>query len=515
MPKTQTQPNKLSPRPPVICVMGHVDHGKSTLLDYIRKTNVVEGEAGGITQKLSAYEVEHRDGAGKVHRLTFLDTPGHESFCQIRTRGADVADVAILVVSAEDGVKPQTLDALRCILVSKIPYVVAINKIDKPNADLERAKQSLAENEIYVEGYGGSIPCVPISAKTGVGVGDLLDLIILSAEMEERTADYGKLMTGVVIETAVDSRRGISATIIIKDGTWKQGEAIVAGESISPGRIVENFAGKKVGEATFSSPIKVVGFDSAPPVGSLCQTFKNKREAEAFVEDLKEKKLARLAGAKPVSKKIAENGEEPVETTPTLPIILKADLSGSLEALGYEVGKIKSDRVVVKIISQSVGDITESDIKAAGGKEGTLLVGFNVSADARAKAMAERIGIEIKTFDIIYQLTDWLKQAIIDRTPKKQVEAVGGQAKILKIFSTAKGKYILGGRVEEGAINLGDEVKIVRRENELGKGKVKNLQQGKKDTKEVLAGNEFGAQIESSIEIAPGDRLIAVKLVMI
>lgn len=514
MPKSHLQPNMPTPRPPVICVMGHVDHGKSTLLDYIRKTNVVEGEAGGITQKLSAYEVEHKDSAGKIHRLTFLDTPGHESFCQIRTRGADVADVAILVVSAEDGVKPQTLDALRCILVSKIPYVVAINKIDKPNADLERTKQSLAENEIYVEGYGGSIPCVPISAKTGVGMSDLLDLIILSAEMEERTADPNKLMTGIVIETAVDSRKGISATIIIKDGSWKQGEAIVAGESFSPARIIENFAGKKITEATFSSPIKVVGFDSAPPVGVICQAFKTKKEAEHFVEDLKEKRQNQKPALKTANKNGAGDTAEG-DTTPTFPIILKADLSGSLEALVYEVGKIKSDRMTIKIVSKSVGDITENDIKSAGGKEGTLLVGFNVGADARAKAMAERIGIEIKTFDIIYQLTDWLKQAIIERTPKKQVEETRGQAKILKIFSTTKDKCILGGRVEEGAISLGDEVQIIRRENNIGKGRIKNLQQGKKDSKEVEVGNEFGAQIESSIEVAPGDRLLAVKLVMI
>ena len=278
---------------------------------------------------------------------------------------------------------------------------------------------------------------------------------------------------------------------------------------------MENFASKKIDEATFSSPIKVVGFDSAPTVGSICQTFKSKREAETFVEELKEKRQTRLSAMRPAPKTNPEQSAETAEVIPTLPIILKADLSGSLEALSYEVGKIKNDRMTVKIISQSVGDITENDIKAAGGKEGTLLVGFNVGADARAKAMAERIGIEIKTFDIIYQLTDWLKQTVIDRTPKKQIEETRGQAKILKIFSTAKGKYILGGKVEEGEISLGDEVKIVRRENEIGKGRVRNLQQGKKDTKEVAAGNEFGAQVEAGIEIAPSDRLVAVKIVLI
>ena len=276
MTTTNKQPNIIE-RPPVICIMGHIDHGKSTLLDYIRKTTVAEKEAGGITQRISAYEVVHKNKIGKGNKITFLDTPGHEAFCAIRERGVDVADIAVLVVSAEDGVKKQTIEALKCIKDSGIPYIVAINKIDKPGADVEKTKQNLAENEIYIEGYGGTVPWVPISAKTGEGVSELLDMMLLVAEMGELKGDMNKYAEGVVIEANLDSHQGISGTLIIKDGALRTGMHIASGGSIASTRFIEDFAGRKIIEAGFSSPIKVVGFNGLPAVGSTFKSFGTKK----------------------------------------------------------------------------------------------------------------------------------------------------------------------------------------------------------------------------------------------
>jgi len=273
-------------RPPVICIMGHIDHGKSTLLDYIRKTNIVDSEAGGITQKISAYEVIHK---GK--KITFLDTPGHESFAKIRQRGASVADIAVLVVSSEDGVKKQTTEAYQCIKESQTPMIVAINKIDKPGADIEKTKTNLTENEIYLEGYGGSVPFVPISAKTGQGVDELLDLMLLVAEVEELTGDSEKCAEGVVIEANMDKQKGISASMVITDGSLKSGMFVACGKSLAPTRIMENFLGKKITEASFSSPIRITGFDVLPKVGTKFQTFTDKNEEIFFSNEWNYKKI--------------------------------------------------------------------------------------------------------------------------------------------------------------------------------------------------------------------------------
>jgi translation initiation factor IF-2 len=280
------------PRPPVVVVMGHVDHGKSTLLDYIRKSNVVESESGGITQHISAYEVTHKDENGVDKLITFLDTPGHEAFSKMRSRGATTSDIAILVVSAEDGIKAQTLEAYNTIIESKIPYIVAINKIDKPNANIDKVKMDLVEKGIYLEGLGGDIPFVPISAKNGTGVNELLDMILLVSMMHESTGDRSELASGVIIEANREPKRGISATVIIKNGTLRTGMFVASGEAIVPTRIIENFLGKPIKEATFSSPVRLVGFISMPEVGNTFQTFKTKKEAEEYVQKFKEEKLS-------------------------------------------------------------------------------------------------------------------------------------------------------------------------------------------------------------------------------
>jgi len=312
----QKQNTNTTERAPIVVIMGHIDHGKSTLLSYIRKSKEPLNEAGGITQHISAYEVEHIAKDGKKHTITFLDTPGHEAFSGIRRRGAKVADVAVLVVSAEDGVKPQTLEALGEITKSKTPYIVAINKIDKPGADIDKTKQSLAENTIYIEGYGGDVPCIPLSAKTGQGVPELFDMIVLVAELENLTGNRSLDGVGIVIESNCDIKKGISATCIIKNGTIKKGMYVTSGLATAPVRIMQNYLGKPLETASFSSPVKIIGWDILPVVGDTFQAWKTRDEARETVEKEKNKKT--------------DKAQEAVsESTSTIPIIVKADTGSS------------------------------------------------------------------------------------------------------------------------------------------------------------------------------------------
>ncbi len=490
----QKTPSKRIIRPPVIVIMGHIDHGKSTLLDYIRKTDVVEAETGGITQHLSAYEVRHRDEKGIERKITFLDTPGHEAFQKIRTRGAAVADIAILIVSAEDGVKEQTLEALSSIKEAKLPYIVAISKIDKPNANLERTKQNLGENEVYLEGLGGDVPWVAISSKEGTGIPELLDLMLLVADIEELSGDPQKNAEGVVIEASLDSRKGISATLVIRDGSIKSGMSVVSGDSISPVRILEDFQGKPIKSATFSSPVRLVGWNTLPEVGSPFLSFNKKKEAEKFIA--KEKKENQC----PIETNTGEKEERFI-----LNLILKADAVGSLEAIRHEILKIPDDRVLIKIIQHGVGTISENDIKVASSTEGTLLIGFHTKISPAVNNLADRNGVEIHIFDIIYKLSEWLTEVVKKRTPKEDITSVTARAKILKLFSHTKNRHVVGGRVENGSLSSKKTFRIIRQETEVGTGKIFNLQQQKADTQEVREGNEFGAQLDSEIDIAPGD----------
>lgn len=511
MTKNQPQQNtNPTPRPPVVVVMGHVDHGKSTLLDYIRNTNVVDKEVGGITQRMSAYEVVHKakqDGKLVEKNITFLDTPGHESFSAIRSRGANAADIAILIVSAEDGVKPQTLDAFREIKAAALPYIVGISKVDKPNANIERTKLSLAENEIYVEGYGGTIPFVPFSGKTGQGIDDLLDMILLTAEVEDFKANTNVPAECLVIESNRDKIRGTSATLIIKNGTLKSGSYLVAGTALSPVRIMENFAGKSIKEASPSMPVRIVGWDSEPEVGGMCFTFETKKEAEKYVEE----EISRLAEQK---KKDQNKGSwRNDEEISTVPLIIKADTSGSIEAVKYEISKIQIERVNLKIVQSGIGDIGENEVKAAIGVPGTIILGFTVKIDPSAKRFAEQHSVLIQTFDIIYKLTEWLHDEAKQRAPKIQVEEQKGVAKILKFFSSVRDKQVVGARVESGTISYNDEIKIIRRDNEIARGRVRELQHMKSKVGSIEEGKEFGALLESKIEIAPGDKIEAFHIV--
>lgn len=496
--KNKTKEINQKTRPPVVVIMGHIDHGKSTLLDYIRKTNTTEKEAGGITQHISAYEVECEIG-GQSRKITFLDTPGHEAFCSVRERGAEVADIAILIVSAEDGVKPQTLEALNCITKDNMPFIIALNKIDRAGSNIDKTKQDLAENGVLLEGWGGSIPVVPISGKTGEGVPDLLEMIALQADIEELTGDTSLLAEGFIIESDLNPKQGISATLIIKNGSLKTGWFVATAGAYAPVRAIENYKGENFREATFSSPIKIVGWNAQPMAGFNFKTFLKKEEAVAFA-------------VSELDLKVNDNQKSIPNGSSFLEVVVKADTFGSLNAIEQELQKLGNEKINVKIISKGIGAITEKDLKTANIKN-SLVLGFNVPADKSAEILALRNNTEIKTYKIIYELIDYVKEKIKQNTPVETVKTVTGSVKIIRIFGKNKDKQVVGGKLEEGEIKSGSLVEINRREALIGSGKIKELQVQKIKTNIVKELGEFGMMVESKIELAPGDILRVTSLI--
>lgn len=476
--------------------MGHVDHGKSTLLDFIRKSNIVAGEAGGITQHVAAYEVE-RVKKGITKRITFIDTPGHAAFSAIRARGANVADIAILVVAADDGVKAQTLEALSQIRDAKIPFIVAINKIDKPNADINRTQASLMEQNVFLETLGGDVPWAAISAKAGTGVEELLDLILLVAEIHEFKADSAQTAEGYVVEAHRDQKRGIAATLIITKGTLRSGMAITAGEAVAPVRIMEDHKGVTLREATFSTPVTLVGFDELPSVGETFHTYNNKREAEAAREAARSAQIKSPAAA-----------NAPASNRFFMPVIVRADTTGSLEAIVQEVAKLGDEFAGVQIVQSGVGNISENDIKnAVGSSVPATVIGFHVAIERQAEALALQHGVRTELFTIIYKLTERLEELLKETTPKRTVEEVVGRAKIIRVFSSRKGEHVVGGSVSEGYLQKKAMFRIVRRTIAIGTGKIMNMQANKVDTDKVEKGSEFGAQLDTQFVPAIGDVL--------
>lgn len=478
-------------RPPVIAVMGHIDHGKSSLLDYIRKANIVAGEAGGITQHVAAYIAHHNDRS-----VTFLDTPGHEAFKALRTRGAAAADIAILVVAADEGVMPQTLDALAAITESGIPYIVAITKIDKNNADIEHTKMSLVEHGIYIEGMGGDISFAPISSKTGEGIPDLLDLVLLSADLAELTADNEAPAEGFVLESTQDPKRGASATLIVKEGTLTLDGFVVAGDAFAPIRFIEDFRGKRVDQAGPSEPARISGFNKLPAAGSLFSIVKNKKEAEA----------AALANAKLLA--VTPERAAAADGVTTLPLVVKTDVAGSIDAIAHELAKITHDRAVVRIISAGVGSVGEGDVKTANASGGTIIA-FNVGTDPIARDLAERDHISILSFSIIYELSEKVAELLKESVPEIETEKELGRAKVLKAFSSTAKKQVLGARHISGVLTTGDRIKLMRGEEELSRGSITNLQQARSEVKEIKVEGDFGIEIETRADATYGDEIVA------
>ncbi len=488
--------NNLISRPPIVVVMGHIDHGKTTLLDFIRKTKVADRESGGITQHIGAYEVEHN---GK--RITFIDTPGHEAFSKMRLRGARIADLAILVVAADDGVKAQTIEALNAIKEAKIPFIATINKIDKENANPERAKRELTASGIYLEGMGGKVPGINISAKTGQGVPELLEMILLISEVEELKADPKCPASGVVIESHLDSKRGIAATVIIQNGTLEKKMFINAGDAVSPVKIFENFLGQPVNEATFSSPVRITGFDKIPEAGTSFRSYESRNDAKRAKSEKPMLYPESNRGTCP----IAGSYKEITEAKITIPVIIKTDVSGSLEALEKEIMSLATQETAPNILRLGAGDVNEDDVKLSPANQNTIIIGFRVKADSGAVQMAEKLGITMVFFDIIYKVKEWFEAEIKKRTPEKIEEEILGSAELIKVFSKDKNRQIIGGKVLKGKIISGKYVKISRRGTQIAKSRILELQHNRIKIGEIEEGKEFGALIDVKNELAKGD----------
>ncbi|MEK7520723.1 MAG: translation initiation factor IF-2 [Patescibacteria group bacterium] len=486
MAKNENPKENLIPRPPIVAVMGHVDHGKTSLLDYIRKTNVAAKEAGAITQAIGAYEIVHN---GK--KITFIDTPGHEAFSKMRARGARAADIAVLVVAADEGVKPQTKDALSAILSSGTPYAVALSKIDRPNADVDRVKNELASAGVMLEGYGGNISWQGTSAKTGEGVNELLDLILLMAEMEKLAYDPKARPGGFVLEAKMDSRRGILVSAIVKNGVLKEGQGIATESAFGSVKALEDFLGKRAKEFAPSSPVLITGFENLPQTGE-----------EFAAGDID---LIKLEPKTAFVKKKAGQPAEAEDGRPVIKLILKADVSGSLEALSEIIKNLPSEKAKIEIIGEEVGDVSESDAKLAA-FSGAIVVGFKTRIAKAAQNIAQIHNVKILTSEIIYELL----KAVDELVSSAGRKTVSGELEVLKVFGKKGGnRQIIGGRVLSGAIKNNSRLEAARGEEIIGAGRVINLQQDKKDANQVGEGKECGLLFDSEVLIKEGDRLIA------
>lgn len=487
----------LSPRPPIVTILGHVDHGKTTLLDTIRKASVAAGEAGGITQHISAYQT-------KKHKelITFIDTPGHEAFAAMRKRGLSIADIAILVVAADDGVRPQTKEVIEYLKEHKLPVIVAINKIDKPEAKPERVKQELAEHGVLFEEWGGDTMCTEISAKNNIGIDKLLDNILLVAEVEDFRADQKRDGLAVILESHLDPQKGPVATALIRTGTLKVGQDVIAGSAFGRIRRIEDWSGKNLLGATASMPVTLYGFNTTPQTNDVVQVVSGKglarlRSKEALLKDTTKSRTGKI------------QSEEEKEMK-KLCIVLKADVQGSLEAIEQILSTIKSDEIALDIIDSGVGNITESDVRTAENAN-ALLIGFSTEPTSVAKRLAETSKVEIVTFNIIYKLVDALKERLAALLPPEIVRTDSGRLSVLAVFKTGKRDMIVGGRVAEGKMLRGSLLEIKRGDEIIGTGKMQNLQRNKENADEVGQGNECGVVFEGTIKIQVGDTLICYK----
>jgi len=474
-------------RPPVVVVVGHVDHGKTSLLDFIRKTNVVAKEAGGITQSVGAYEIVHKN-----QKITFIDTPGHEAFSKMRARGAHVADVGILVVAADEGVKPQTKEAIKALNDSETPFVVAITKTDKTHSDVEKAKNELTANGVLLEGYGGSISYQGISSKTGDGIDELLDLIILTSEVEDLKSDENAKASGFVLEAKMDSRRGNAVVVILKDGILKKGDMIATVTAKGKIKILENFLGKAVSELTPSSPAVILGFEELPQIG---EEF---RSGELTDEELSAIKSFEIS-AKNSHKGVDEEGKR------MLKLLVKADVAGSLEAI-LDILKslpLKEDQKLV-IIRGAVGEISDGDVNEAL-SNGAAILGFRVGVNKAAENLARAKNITILTDEIIYKLVENTQELFVKAENKEALN----ELEILAIFTPGPGKQTIGGRVNRGQMKSRAKFEVKRGDGIVGNGKMLNLQQGKKDVNVVNTGDECGLVIESNVKIEVGDKILS------
>lgn len=481
------------PRPPIVAVLGHVDHGKTTLLDYIRKTNIAAREHGGITQKIGAYQIKVKSEKAKSEEekiITFIDTPGHEAFSKMRSRGANVADIALLVVAADDSVKPQTIDSIRQIKAANIPMIVVVNKTDLPGANLDKVKQDLAKHEVQVEGFGGDVPIVSISAKTGQNISQLLELISLVAEMRGFTADPNENLQAYVVETRLDRGRGMVATLIIKQGTLKPGMVLFENDKqIVKVRACFDEFGQPVLEALPSRPVEVLGFTQLPEVGAILSGKEG--AAKALPQVSSNKSFEQPDFLKPLTEEVR-----------TLNVIIKAESSGSLEAILTALDNR------IKIVTSAVGDITEADILLAK-SAGAFVVGFNVKAEKTVEKLAQTEKVVFRIYKIIYELLDELAEVVAGLKEVKAQERELGKGMIIAEF-TFSGNRVAGTKVIAGRLAKGDNIKLMRNEEEISRAKIKTLRHGKDDITKAEAGNECGIVFDRKLDFMLGDAIIGV-----
>lgn len=477
-------------------ILGHIDHGKTKLLDFIRKTKVAEKEAGGITQHIGAYEIEHK---GK--KITFIDTPGHEAFSNIRSRGAKAADIAVLVVAAEEGVKPQTKEAIQHVKEAGIFTVAAINKIDKPNANSEKVKAELKKEGVVVESLGGDIPSVNISAKEGTGIDELLEIIQLVAELAELKADPTGRASGVVLESHLDSRRGPTASLLVTDGTLHNGEWICSGDTYGKVKTMEDFLLRPLAEACPSQPVVVTGIYKIANTGDLFQVFESEKKARECVASYGKKAKQIEGGKKEVQVEHPTNEGENVFS-----IILKADVLGSLEAIKASLLGFGSDKVKLKIVKSEVGDINETDIKFAF-SAGATIYGFKVSAAKIISELAKRHGVKIFISEVIYELIDQTKKGMSLKIPPDIVRKDIGILSVLALFGKRDKGRIIGGKVISGKVKKSALADVFRGEGYICNGRIQQLQRNKKDMEEVSRGEECGILFHGDCDIKEGDEL--------
>ncbi len=518
-------------RPPIVVILGHVDHGKTSILDFIRKSKVAEKESGGITQHIGAYQVvmpeeaspsrgQQTEGSGDRNneilppqmrgqddfassgrKITFIDTPGHEAFSAMRSRGAKVADIAVLVVAAEEGVKPQTKEAIDIILRQNLPLIVAINKMDKPNALPDKVKKELADKGILVESLGGKVPAIFTSTKTGLGIDELLEMILLIAAMENFQGKPQQPASGVIIESRMDTRRGVTATLLVKDGTLTNKDVVAAESAFGQIKTMENFLGQPLKEAGPSTPVLISGFDTVPPVGEIWQTMPSIEEARA-----------KIAIKGPQEKQKREPAEvlNVSEGQKVFNFILKADVFGSLEAIREVIKGVPQEEILLRVIKAEVGDIGENDLKLAEGAKAKVY-GFRVKCPTNIQELAERRGVKIGTSAVIYELIQMIRHDASRLLAPEIIREKLGRLKILEVFKVTGHQQIIGGKVLAGKIERGALADIFRVEEFIGTGRIAQLQQNKKDTSEVGKDRECGIMLESKDSVEKGDILEAYK----
>lgn len=497
--------SKLVERAPVVTILGHVDHGKTSLLDAIRETNVAAGEAGGITQHISAYQVEM-----KGRTISFLDTPGHAAFTAMRARGAQGADIVILVVAADDGVMPQTKEAIAHAKAARVPIVVAMNKIDKANANPDRVKQQLAEQELVPDDWGGSIMVIPVSAKQKEGIDDLLEAVLLVTDNTDIRANPDGRTIGTVIEAEVDKTKGTVATLLVQNGTLQSGDIVVAGTAYGRLRALFDFRGKPVKEAGPSTPIGVLGLNDVPSAGDLFQVVGSDKEARDIVSERLDAQKQRAQARKKASLEDLFAAYQAGEAK-ELSLIIKADVQGSLEPIISEVEKLGKGEIAVKVLYAETGNIGENDVMLASASK-AIVIGFNAQADVAARRLAEKEGISIRLYDIIYRLTEDIEKALKGMLEPVVTEKVIGRAEVLAVFPISKVGKIAGCKVREGELRRNAKVRLYRGDDLVYEGEMSSLKHEKEDVREIRTGFECGVGLKNFHNIEVGDEIVCYVL---